>query len=321
MEYKEVVESACQGDIEAYSALVSKYSNAVYATAFNVVGDFHYAQDIAQEVFVKAWNSLGMLADKEKFGSWLFTITKRLSIDWLRKRNISFVPLTEAYNIPDSVSVEERAEIEERKVNVLEALYTLDEKYRQVTIMYYISEFNSREISHFLNISLSAVESRLRRSKEILKKELFEMVQEALSSHRVDKDIEQKVIRRITGVACINIPVRNIDESVGFYVNHLGCTLIRGILRTDDGESNAFIKLGNGPILLLHQEKEQFNIHFMRNGNPAPMFELLIEDIMEFFLVLKNEGINVVGDINENSCGDRFQVSDPDGNRITIIQC
>lgn len=321
MDYKEVVESACQGDLEAYSALVSMYSNAVFATAFNIVGDFHYAQDIAQEAFVKAWNNLGMLKDSEKFGSWLFTITKRLSIDWLRKGNVSLNPLTEAYNIPDSVSVEERAEIKERKVNVREALNSLDEKYRQVTIMYYISGFNSREISHFLNVSLSAVESRLRRSKEILKRELFEMVQETLSSQRVDKDFEQKVIKRITGVACINIPVSNIDASVDFYVNNLGCTLIRGILRTDEEGGNAFIKLGNGPILLLHQEKEQYNIHFMRNGSPAPMFELLTEDIKELYSVLIKEGVSVIGDINENSCGDRLQVCDPDGNRITIIQC
>lgn len=83
MEDKEVVNSANQGDLEAYSALVSKYSNAVYATAFSVVGDFHYAQDIAQEAFVRAWSRLGMLEDSGKFGSWLFTITKRLSIKCL----------------------------------------------------------------------------------------------------------------------------------------------------------------------------------------------------------------------------------------------
>lgn len=96
---------------------------------------------------------------------------------------------------------------------------------------------------------------------------------------------------------------------------------MRGILRADEGGGNAFIKLGNGPVLLLHQEKEQYNIHFMRNGNPAPMFELLTEDIKEFFSVLKKEGVTVIGDIQGNSCGDRFQVIDPDGNRITIIQC
>ncbi|KRE41202.1 sigma-70 family RNA polymerase sigma factor [Paenibacillus sp. Soil724D2] len=321
MEDKEVVKSANQGDLEAYSALVSKYSNAAYATAFSVIGDFHYAQDIAQEAFVSAWSSRGMLKDSDKFGSWLFTITRRLSIDWLRKRRAPLNTLSEAYNIPTPVSVEEVIEINETKEKVWDALKSLDEKYRQVTVMYFISGFNSREISQFLGISLSAVESRIRRSKELLKKELFEMVQETLATQKVDKDFEQKIIKRITGVACINIPVKNIQKSVDFYINHLGCTLVRGILKTDDGGGNAFIKLGNGPVLLLQQEKEEYKIHFIRNGNPAPMFELLTENAKEFFAVLKEEGVLVIGDIQENSCGDRFQVSDPDGNRITIIQC
>lgn len=56
-----MIKSASQGDFEAYSALVCIYSNAVYATAFSVVGDFHYAQDIAQEALIRAWNHLGML--------------------------------------------------------------------------------------------------------------------------------------------------------------------------------------------------------------------------------------------------------------------
>jgi len=134
-------------------------------------------------------------------------------------------------------------------------------------------------------------------------------------------DVEQKVIKRITGVACINIPVKNVEKSVEFYINRLGCTLVRGIIKTEDGGGNAFIKLENGPVLLLHQEKEEYNIHFMRNGNPAPMFELITEDVKGFFKVLREEGVKVIGDVEENTCGDRFQVIDPDGNRITIIQC
>jgi hypothetical protein len=60
---------------------------------------------------------------------------------------------------------------------------------------------------------------------------------------------------------------------------------MRGILKTNDGGGNAFIKLGSGPVLLLHQEKEEYNIHFIRNGNPAPMFELIVENAREFFTV------------------------------------
>ncbi|WP_373558036.1 VOC family protein [Paenibacillus sp. XY044] len=50
------------------------------------------------------------------------------------------------------------------------------------------------------------------------------------------------------------------------------------------------------------------------------MFELITEDVKGFFKVLQEEGIKVIGDVKENVCGDRFQVCDPDGNRITIIQ-
>jgi RNA polymerase sigma factor (sigma-70 family) len=314
-----LVERACQGDLESYSPLVKRYSNAVYAIAYSVIGDFHDAQDIAQEVFVKAWHNINRLKDKRKFGSWLFTITKRLSIDWLKKVDKTWDPLDDATHISDSFSVEERVEVRERKNVVWNALNTLDEKYRQVIILYFISGFNTREISNYMKISVSSVESRLRRSKQKLKEELVELIQETLPNQKLGKEFEQRVVKRITGVACINLPVSNVDVSKNWYVHHLGCTLIRDTLR-GNGVANCFIKLGEGPTVLLHEEREKYNLHFIRNGEPAPIFELLTEDVKDFFDQLIKEGVTVIGDINESSCGDRFQVCDPDGNRITIIQ-
>lgn len=215
-----LVERASQGDVDSYSTLVTKYSNAVYAIAYGIVGDFHEAQDIAQEVFVKAWHNL----------------------------------------------------------------------------------------------------NRIRRSKQKLKEELVELVQDTLSTQMLGKEFEQRVVKRITGVACINLPVSNVDASKKWYVDHLGCTLVRDTL-SFNGAVNCLINLGEGPTVLLHEEKEKYNLHFMRNGEPAPIFELLTEDIKEFYHQLKKEGVTVIGDITNSSCGDRFQVNDPDGNRITIIQC
>lgn len=314
------MERASQGDVDSYSTLVTKYSNAVYAIAYGIVGDFHEAQDIAQEVFVKAWHNLNRINDKKKFGSWLYTITKRLSIDWLKKVDKTWDSFDNATIISDSLSVEESVEIRERKIAVWSALNSLDEKYRQVIILYFISGFNTREISNYMNISLSSVESRLRRSKQKLKEELVELVQDTLSTQKLGKEFEQRVVKRITGVACINLPVSNVDASKKWYVDHLGCTLVRDTL-SFNGAVNCLIKLGEGPTVLLHEEKEKYNLHFMRNGEPAPIFELLTEDIKEFYHQLKKEGVTVIGDITNSSCGDRFQVNDPDGNRITIIQC
>ncbi|PWW08776.1 RNA polymerase sigma-70 factor (ECF subfamily) [Paenibacillus cellulosilyticus] len=131
----------CEGDMNAFAELTTKYSNAVYAAAFSVVGDFHIAQDIAQESFVKAWYKIHTLEQKEGFGSWLYTITKRMSMDWIRKREIP--PGGHLMNdLIDPISLEERIDNLERKRAVWSALNTLDEKYRTVIAMYFISGFS-----------------------------------------------------------------------------------------------------------------------------------------------------------------------------------
>lgn len=128
--------------------------------------------------------------------------------------------------------------------------------------------------------------------------------------------------KRVTGIACLNIPVGNIDASVDFYVNRLGCELVRETLCDPAGSwANAFIRFGSDPTALLHQERDSFHMHFLRDGEPAPILELRTEDIRGFYDVLVHTGVPVLGNISETSCGDRFQVSDPDGNRITIVQC
>jgi len=82
-----VFTKAVNGDTEAFGQLVNKYSNAVYAIAFHVVRDFHRSEDIAQETFIRAWHNLGQIREVDKFGSWLYTTAKRISIDFLRKEN------------------------------------------------------------------------------------------------------------------------------------------------------------------------------------------------------------------------------------------
>nr|WP_275671709.1 sigma-70 family RNA polymerase sigma factor [Paenibacillus ginsengarvi] len=67
--------------------MVNKYSKAVCSVAYGVTKDFHAAQDIAQETFLKASNQISKLQQPEKFGSWLYSIAKRKSIDYIRKVN------------------------------------------------------------------------------------------------------------------------------------------------------------------------------------------------------------------------------------------
>ncbi|WP_313641843.1 RNA polymerase sigma factor [Paenibacillus sp.] len=79
----ELVNKVCNGDMDAFSVLISKYSNAVYGVAYGKLGDFHIAQDIAQEVFVKTYRKLPNLKEPEKLASWLYAVTTRECIKHL----------------------------------------------------------------------------------------------------------------------------------------------------------------------------------------------------------------------------------------------
>lgn len=129
-----------------------------------------------------------------------------------------------------------------------------------------------------------------------------------------------KVMKRITGLACINLPVRNVEVSARWYVENLGVILLREPTRFDQG-ANAMIQLGeNGPSVLMHEEQELTPLHFMRNGEPAPIFELRTDDAEAFYTQLLESGAMVSNRYDNVPCGKYFHVHDPDGNVITIVE-
>jgi len=181
-------ERGAKVDIEAFSVLVRKYSNAVIATALQYVKDSYHAQDIAQEAFIRMWHHRDRIKEEGKLGKWLYTTTKRLSIDWIRKGNNR--PLSTAYEdhaVASGQNTEDQVIRKERKQIVWDAMDRLKEHDRTVILMYYISGFNTREIAGFLGVSVNTVESRLRRTREKLKGELFLMVGDVMKHEAAAK--------------------------------------------------------------------------------------------------------------------------------------
>lgn len=154
-----------------------------------------------------------------------------------------------------------------------------------------------------------------------LKKELFELAEQTMVTQKLGKEFEQKVVKRIVGISCINLPVSNVEVSAQWYVQHLGCILVREPVRFSNGEMNAIVKMGEeGITVMLHEELERTPLHFMRNGKPASLFELRTMDIDGFYHQLQEEGV-VVGERYDNEpCAKYFNVCDPDGNTISIAE-
>lgn len=146
------------------------------------------------------------------------------------------------------------------------------------------------------------------------------MADQTLSKQKLGEAFEQKAVKRIVGISCINFPVKNVDISAHWYVKHLGCKLVREPIRSIEG-ANAIIQLGEeGPNVFLHEETERTPLHFTRNGIPASLFELKTDDIESFYAQLKEEGVQVGERYDNFPCSKYVDVVDPDGNTITIAE-
>ena len=182
-----LIQRILSGDAIAFEHLVRKYQKQVHTLAWRKIGDFHIAEDITQETFLQVYQKLETLEDPARFPSWLYVITGRLCIAWLRKNQRHTEPLedtdvseieTEAYS--RYVATERAKTFDEARRDLVEKLLArLKEGNRTVITLHYLEGMTYAEISNFLGVSENTIKSRLRRARQQLKKYGF-MVQETL---------------------------------------------------------------------------------------------------------------------------------------------
>lgn len=168
-----LVQDARNGDEDAFVDLFRLYSGMVKSVAYHIVRDEHAAQDLAQEVFIKAYGKLGSLANGNRVDSWLYTVTKRTAIDWLRsqKRQPS-VPHEGFEAYADPFRVEDDYIRKELSMLVRDALSNLDHPHRAAIILHDLRGYTAREIGTMTKESTNTIESRIRRARQKLQKEL-----------------------------------------------------------------------------------------------------------------------------------------------------
>ena len=84
----ELIQRVLSGDDTAFSTLVRKYQKSVHALAWRKLGDFHIAEDITQDTFLKAYQRLSTLKEPQRFSSWLYVIAANGCKAWLRKKRL-----------------------------------------------------------------------------------------------------------------------------------------------------------------------------------------------------------------------------------------
>ncbi|MYI94986.1 sigma-70 family RNA polymerase sigma factor, partial [Candidatus Poribacteria bacterium] len=193
-----------EGDDSAFTHLVEEYQKQVHALAWKIIGDFHIAEEIAQDTFLKVYQKLDTLKNPQQFAGWLYVITSRLCYRWIRKNRKQAELLDDAeigmleetayskYVADENTKV--RIEAQRKVVHKL--LSKLQESERTVMVLHYFSEMTCEEISRFLGVSTSAIKSRLSRARQRLKKE-EPMIREALSNFQITPNLTENIIRQI----------------------------------------------------------------------------------------------------------------------------
>ncbi|MCY9510442.1 sigma-70 family RNA polymerase sigma factor [Paenibacillus larvae] len=190
---EEWVEQIRQGHAEAYRYLVERHKNYVYTLIYRMVGHRETAEDLSQEVFLKAYRSLAQYRGEAKFTTWLYRLTTNLVTDYLRarKRRPMEVWADKVKNwfvSPDpDKGPEEQVILNEQRDALHEALLKLPEKYRIVLSLYHFQQFSYQEISDILQVPVKTVETRLYRGKSMLKQKWLEVDPDAKQASELKK--------------------------------------------------------------------------------------------------------------------------------------
>ncbi len=204
----ELIQEILSGNDDAFSTLVRKYQKQVHALAWQIIGDFHIAEEITQDSFLKAYMELKNLKEPQRFAGWLSVITRRRCFAWLRKKRMCTQSL-EHLEESDSEQIEaaaysayvveekERSTTETQRDVVKKLLAKLQESERTVMTLHYFGEMTCAEIGEFLGVSANTIKSRLRRAQQRLQKH-EPMIREALEHFKITPNLTDNIMREVS---------------------------------------------------------------------------------------------------------------------------
>jgi RNA polymerase sigma-70 factor, ECF subfamily len=175
----ELVASALRGSEEAFRELVVRFERPVYALILRMVREPETAEDLAQEVFVKAFRRLSSYDPRRKFASWLFKVAHNATIDHLRRSELDTVPLAAEQEAGDGgllavladTAAESPAAAAERRdmARALErAIAGLRREYREAVVLRYVEGLAYQEICEVLALPIGTVKTNLHRARKEL---------------------------------------------------------------------------------------------------------------------------------------------------------
>ena len=173
----ELVVAALAGNTQAFDVLVNRYRRAMLTVAQKIVRNPTDAEDVVQDALLRAFEALPQLADLNRFGAWLHSITRNRALRYYRNIN-RYQPeedMEPHLNRVSDTSAADPAHIVESESTqqaVRDAIQSMPSDYQAVVELYYWAEMPQKRMAEFLSLPLTTVKWRLRKAKEMLKANL-----------------------------------------------------------------------------------------------------------------------------------------------------
>ena len=174
------ITEAKTGDKDAFANLVEKYQKPVYSVCYRMLGTPTAAEDAAQEAFIRAYQALDRYDPDRSFATWILSIASNYSIDQLRKKKVTILSMdNEKYGWmapPDPGPSPEKTILDKEKQALVQGILAeLPETDRAAVILQFWHDYSYDEIAEALDLSSSAVKSRLFRARRLMAEKWQEM--------------------------------------------------------------------------------------------------------------------------------------------------
>lgn len=177
---EELARRAAQGDTVAFGELVERHQRFVFNLCLRALRDYDLAAEMAQEVFLRAWRSIGSFRGDARFTTWLYTIAHNLctnrmiSLERDARHLVSEDEAAEDLSLLPSKEEDPAAAYERKEWKgwVHRHIDLLPDRYRMVITLFYMQELSYQEIAQITGLPIGTVKTHLFRAKEMLRRSM-----------------------------------------------------------------------------------------------------------------------------------------------------
>jgi len=166
-----IVNKVLQGDTKAFEHIIDMTEGLVMSIIHRMIADISIKNDIAQEVYIKAYKNLGSFQFKSKLSTWIGTITYTTCVNHLSKRRISILDVEDLSQFGQSIEPQvadmDRSSILQEEINKLSPIY------KTIITLFHQQELSYKEISEITGLTEGTLKSYLFRARKKLKESLL----------------------------------------------------------------------------------------------------------------------------------------------------